>query len=353
MNRVKEVQRINKKDLELQLQADTVGQAGKWDVNKSWHAQYKDSAFVYVGGLPYELTEGDVTTVFSQFGEVVDILIPRDKKTGKPKGFAFIAYEDQRSTVLAVDNFNGAKLLGRTLRCDHCQDFREEQKKNPDELPEHLLRKLSEKELEKKKQEITERNTELELATKAKEDVFAVGRGTHLDEDEVAEMQIRRQILDSKNREAQSKRTRHIEEVLQRRKAEAQADMSEEARKQAAWEERKRKRDEERQAAAIAQGALKNREIRNDPLAVEHRGGDSRGVQPAESSSTAAAGNSKWDRLMGGGGANKKKKAKSAGSLSFKQAAPAPSERKRTGEDSVSVAETNRMRAELGMAPLK
>ena len=151
MNRVKEVQRINAKDLQLQLQADTVGQAGKWDVNKSWHAQYKDSAFVYVGGLPNGLTEGDVTTVFAQFGEVVDILIPREKKTGKTKGFAFIAYEDQRSTVLAVDNFNGAKLMGRTLRCDHCQDFREEQKKDPEQISEHLKRKLSEKEIEQKK----------------------------------------------------------------------------------------------------------------------------------------------------------------------------------------------------------
>lgn len=30
---------------------------------------YKDSAYIYVGGLDYELTEGDVVTIFSQFGE--------------------------------------------------------------------------------------------------------------------------------------------------------------------------------------------------------------------------------------------------------------------------------------------
>jgi RNA-binding motif X-linked protein 2 len=35
----------------------------------------------------------------------------RDKKTGKSRGFAFVAYEDQRSTVLAVDNFNGAEVI--------------------------------------------------------------------------------------------------------------------------------------------------------------------------------------------------------------------------------------------------
>lgn len=42
--------------------------------------------------------------------------MPRDKATGKAKGFAFVMYEDQRSTVLAVDNMNGVQVLGRTLR---------------------------------------------------------------------------------------------------------------------------------------------------------------------------------------------------------------------------------------------
>jgi len=38
----------------------------------------------------------------SRYGEVVDINLVRDKGTGKSKGFAFLAYEDQRSTNLAV-----------------------------------------------------------------------------------------------------------------------------------------------------------------------------------------------------------------------------------------------------------
>jgi RNA-binding motif X-linked protein 2 len=49
----------------------------------------------------------------------VDINMPRDKLTNKPRGFAFLMYEDQRSTVLAVDNLTGAKVLERTLRVDH------------------------------------------------------------------------------------------------------------------------------------------------------------------------------------------------------------------------------------------
>jgi hypothetical protein len=40
--------------------------------------------------------------VSGRYGEVVDVNLVRDKATGKSRGFAFLAYEDQRSTVLAV-----------------------------------------------------------------------------------------------------------------------------------------------------------------------------------------------------------------------------------------------------------
>lgn len=58
-------------------------------------------------------------TIFSQFGEPVHINLVRDKETGKSRGFAFLKYEDQRSTDLAVDNLGGATVLGRILRVDH------------------------------------------------------------------------------------------------------------------------------------------------------------------------------------------------------------------------------------------
>jgi RNA recognition motif-containing protein len=53
---VREIERINEREL-----TRNVGAAA------SWHAQYKDSAYVYVGGLPYELNEGDVICIFSQY----------------------------------------------------------------------------------------------------------------------------------------------------------------------------------------------------------------------------------------------------------------------------------------------
>lgn len=90
----------------------------------SWHEQYRDSAWVYAGGLPFELSEGDVICVLSQYGEIVNINLIRDKKTGKSKGFAFVCYQDQRSTILAVDNLNGTKIKGRQIRVDHVANYK-------------------------------------------------------------------------------------------------------------------------------------------------------------------------------------------------------------------------------------
>lgn len=59
----------------------------------------------------------------------MDVNLPRDKNTGKTRGFGFLMYEDQRSTVLAVDNLNGAKVLERTLRVDHVRDYKQPKEK--------------------------------------------------------------------------------------------------------------------------------------------------------------------------------------------------------------------------------
>ncbi|XP_060941805.1 RNA-binding motif protein, X-linked 2 [Limanda limanda] len=113
LTKVKLINELNEREADLGVKESV-----------SWHTEYKDSAWIFVGGFPFELTEGDIICVFSQYGEVVNINLVRDKKTGKSKGFCFICYEDQRSTVLAVDNFNGIKIKGRTIRVDHVKDYR-------------------------------------------------------------------------------------------------------------------------------------------------------------------------------------------------------------------------------------
>ena len=56
MNNIKATERLNAAELEHGLTG-----------SNSWHSQYKDSAYVYVGGLSFDLTEGDVIAVMSQW----------------------------------------------------------------------------------------------------------------------------------------------------------------------------------------------------------------------------------------------------------------------------------------------
>ncbi|KAL8916543.1 MAG: hypothetical protein Q9172_006260 [Xanthocarpia lactea] len=108
MNGIREIQRLNKLELENGVPPEA-----------SWHRDHADSAYIYIGGLPFDLSEGDIITIFSQFGEPTFVKLVRDKETGKSKGFAFLKYEDQRSTDLAVDNLGGATVMGRVLKVDH------------------------------------------------------------------------------------------------------------------------------------------------------------------------------------------------------------------------------------------
>lgn len=110
MNSIRSIQKLNKRELE-----EGIAPEG------SWHTDYRDTAFINVGGLPFELSEGDIITIFSQFGEPVWIKLARDKETGKSRGFAWLKYEDQRSCDLAVDNLGGATVMERVLRVDHAR----------------------------------------------------------------------------------------------------------------------------------------------------------------------------------------------------------------------------------------
>jgi len=114
MNTIREIEKINQQELDR-------GIAG---TSASWHAQYANSAWCYVGNLDHQLTEGDILCIMSQYGEIEDIHLVREEDTGNSRGFAFIKYEDTRSCILAVDNFCGVLILGRSLRVDHVEQYR-------------------------------------------------------------------------------------------------------------------------------------------------------------------------------------------------------------------------------------
>ncbi|CAM9320270.1 unnamed protein product [Choristocarpus tenellus] len=52
----------------------------------------------------------------NRYGELGDVYIPRDMRTGEPRGFAFVRYMDQRDADDAIDRLDGERLGGRELR---------------------------------------------------------------------------------------------------------------------------------------------------------------------------------------------------------------------------------------------
>jgi RNA-binding motif protein, X-linked 2 len=127
MNVTREIERLNAEELRLTSYGgrggDSFSTQGAAQTG-SWHEEYKGSAYIFAGNLDFRLTEGDILSIFSQYGTIVDFHFPRDDKSGSLRGFGFMQYEDERSTVLVVDNLNGIDVLGRTVRVDHVKKYR-------------------------------------------------------------------------------------------------------------------------------------------------------------------------------------------------------------------------------------
>lgn len=71
---------------------------------------------VFVGNLSFDITEGDLRTLFEPFGEVAHISVINDRETGRPRGFAFVEMADDREAAQAVADLDGREVAGRALR---------------------------------------------------------------------------------------------------------------------------------------------------------------------------------------------------------------------------------------------
>jgi RNA recognition motif-containing protein len=70
---------------------------------------------LYVGGLPYSVTEGRLEEIFSQHGSVQSARVISDKFTGNSRGFGFVEMATVEEAQKAIEALNGTQLEGRTL----------------------------------------------------------------------------------------------------------------------------------------------------------------------------------------------------------------------------------------------
>lgn len=75
---------------------------------------------LYVGNLPWAVTEEDLVRAFSQYSEVTSARVVTDRETGKSRGFGFVEVEPEKAAA-AIEAFNGAEWGGRVLTVNEAQ----------------------------------------------------------------------------------------------------------------------------------------------------------------------------------------------------------------------------------------
>ena len=70
---------------------------------------------LYVGGLPYSVTDSQLEEIFTAHGTVDSARVISDKFTGQSRGFGFVEMSSSDEGQAAIDTLNGSELQGRTL----------------------------------------------------------------------------------------------------------------------------------------------------------------------------------------------------------------------------------------------
>ncbi len=70
---------------------------------------------LFVGNLPFSVTESDLRNLFEEHGAVERVTVVTDRDTGKPRGFAFVEMTDEAAADKAISALNGRELEGRAL----------------------------------------------------------------------------------------------------------------------------------------------------------------------------------------------------------------------------------------------
>ncbi|KAF0911875.1 hypothetical protein E2562_012352 [Oryza meyeriana var. granulata] len=75
----------------------------------------RDSYSLLVLNVPFRTTADDLLPLFDRCGEVINIHIPRDRRTGDSRGFAFVRYKYEDEAQKAVDRLDGRTVDGRDI----------------------------------------------------------------------------------------------------------------------------------------------------------------------------------------------------------------------------------------------
>ncbi|KPM41474.1 hypothetical protein AK830_g5092 [Neonectria ditissima] len=74
------------------------------------------SAKLYVGNLGWNTTDDTLRSAFSEYGQVVDSIVMRDRDTGRSRGFGFVTFSSSAEAEGAISGLNEQELDGRRIK---------------------------------------------------------------------------------------------------------------------------------------------------------------------------------------------------------------------------------------------
>lgn len=79
-------------------------------------------ARIFVGNLDFRVTTDSLTRLLSEAGQVVDVYLPSDRATGRPRGFAFVQFATEAEAASAIRLFHDREVDGRKLTVNEAAD---------------------------------------------------------------------------------------------------------------------------------------------------------------------------------------------------------------------------------------
>jgi RNA recognition motif-containing protein len=76
---------------------------------------------IYVGNLPYNVTESDLKEAFSEFGEIASVTLISDKFSGQSKGFGFVEMPNNSEADAAIKALNESAFKGRNIKVNQAK----------------------------------------------------------------------------------------------------------------------------------------------------------------------------------------------------------------------------------------
>ncbi|XP_069073633.1 cold-inducible RNA-binding protein B-like isoform X2 [Pleurodeles waltl] len=77
-----------------------------------------DDAKLFVGGLNFDTNESTLKQTFSKYGQIVDVVVVKDRETQRSRGFGFVTFDNQDDAKDALQALNGKTVDGRQIRVD-------------------------------------------------------------------------------------------------------------------------------------------------------------------------------------------------------------------------------------------